>query len=239
MAHKIEKALYGPSIVEVVFGAILGLLAGVLAACIYLVFKPVATLRELPKEQPRGMVYYMPGSESKARGAAWQTKQKQFLAGTTVQLVEDELNSWLTSSIKLDAPPAAPKPKANAPAATPAPAADSPGSNQVFIPSKPNFKIANDKLQIGLNCTLNWYGMATDVTLQSTGTFTKDGDHFVYTPDTLYLGSCPVHYLPGVSPLLMSHLLAKGRVPDEFRDAWYKLNDVVVNGNSLKLVASQ
>lgn len=232
MARKIEKALYGPSIVEVIFGAILGLLAGVLAACVYLVFKPVPTVHELPKDRPRGMVYYLPGSESKARGAAWQTKQKQFLSGASVQLVEDELNSWLTSAIKLDAAPAAAKGGTAAPA-------DASASNQVFIPSKPNFKIANDKLQIGLNCTLNWYGMATDVTLQSTGTFTKDGDHFVYTPDTLYLGSCPVHFLPGASPLLMSHLLSKGKVPDEFRDAWYKLNDVVVNGTSLKLVASQ
>jgi len=237
MAHKIEKALYGPSIVEVICGAILGLIAGVLAACVYLVFKPVPTVRELPKEQPRGMIYYLPGSESKARGTAWQTKQKQFLSGTTVQVVEDELNSWLTSSIKLDAPPAAPKAKGNAPA--PAPAAGSATSNQIFIPTKPNFKIANDKLQIGMNCTLNWYGVMTDVTLQSTGTFTKDGGHFVYTPDTLYLGSCPLHLLPGVSPLLISHLFSKGKLPDEFRDAWYKLNDVVVSGTSLKLVAAQ
>lgn len=238
MARKIEKALYGPSIVEVICGAILGLAAGVLVACVYLVFKPVLTVHELPKDRPRGTVYYLPGSQSGARGSSWQTKQKQFLSGTTVQLVEDELNSWVSASIKLDAPPPAPKASGNTPAPTP-PAANSPTSNQIFIPTKPNFKIENDKLQIGLNCTLNWYGAMTDVTLQSTGTFTKDGDHFVYTPTTLYLGSCPLHLLPGVAPLLMSHLFSKGRVPDEFRDAWYKLNDVVVSGTSLKLVASQ
>lgn len=236
MARKIEKALYGPSIVEVVCGAILGLLAGVLAACVYLVFKPVPTVRELPKEQPRGMVYYLPGSESKARGAAWQMKQKQFLAGSSVQVNEDELNSWLTASIKLDAPPAAPgAPKGG----TPPPSSSGPAPDAIFIPSKPNFKIASDRLQVGMNCTLNWYGVMTDVTLQSTGVFTRDGDHFVYTPVTMYLGSCPLHYLPGVAPLLMSHLFSKGKVPDEFRDAWYKLNDVTVSGTSLKLVASQ
>jgi hypothetical protein len=236
MARKIEKALYGPSIVEVVCGAVLGLIAGVLTACVYLVFKPVPTVREIPKEQPRGMVYYLPGSESKVRGTAWQAKQKQFLSGTTVQLNEDELNSWLTASIKLDAPPASAKPAGNTPPPAP-PAGAVPDA--IFIPSKPNIKITGDKLQLGMNCTLNWYGVMTDVTFQSSGTFTKDGDHYVYTPETVYLGSCPLHYLPGVAPLLISHIISKGKAPDEFRDAWYKLNDVVVSGTSLKLIASQ
>ena len=236
MAHKIEKALYGPSLLEVFFGAVLGLLAGVLVACIYLVFKPVPTLKELPKERPHGMVYYLPGSDSKAKGAAWQTKQKQFLSGKSIQLIEDELNAWVTSSVKMDAPPAAPKDK---PKASTPPPAGAPAPDGILIPSKPNFKIVNDKLQIGLNCTLNWYGVMTDVTLQSTGTFTRDGAHFVYTPETLYLGSCPLHMLPSVSGLLMSHLTTKSKMPDEFRDAWFKLNDVVVLGGALKLVAAQ
>ncbi|MEO6993389.1 MAG: hypothetical protein ABI273_07155 [Lacunisphaera sp.] len=232
MAHKIEKALYGPSLTEVVLGAILGLLAGVLVACVYLVFKPVLTVRELPKDQPRGMVYYIPGANGNSRGSGWFAKQKLFLAGKSVQLVADELNGWVEGTVKLDAPPAA-APTTNA--KTPAPAG---ASNAIFTPSKPNFKIANDKLQIGMMCTLNWYGMMTNVVLQSTGTFTKDGDHYVYKPDTLYLGSCPLHLLPGVAGFLMSHIISTGKVPDEFRDAWYKLNDVEVRGGELKLVAA-
>ena len=231
MARKIEKALYGPSLTEVVCGAILGLIAGVLVACVYLVFKPVPTVRELPKDHPRGMVYYIPGANGNSRGAGWFAKQKLFLSGKTVQLVEDELNGWVAGTVKLDAPPA-PAANSKAPAAAGA-------SNAIFTPSKPNFKIADDKLQIGTTCTLNWYGMMTDVVLQSKGTFTKDGDHFVYKPETLYLGSCPLHLLPGVSNLLMSHVLAAGKVPDEFRDAWYKLNDVEIRGDELKLVAAQ
>ena len=237
MARKIEKALYGPSMTEVVCGAVLGLLAGVLVACLYLVFKPVATVKELPKERPRGMVYYLPGSDGKAKGAAWQTKQKQFLTGKSVQLVEDELNAWLAASIKMDAPP--PPPKNKPKADTPPPPGSAPVPDAIFIPSKPNFKIVNDKLQIGLNCTLNWYGLMTDVTLQSTGTFTRDGDHFVYTPETVYLGSCPLHLLPAVPGLLMSRITSLGKVPDEFRDSWYKLNDVGISGGVLKLVAAQ
>jgi len=235
MARKIEKALYGPSMLEVILGAILGLLAGGLAACVYLVFKPVPTLKAPAKEQERGMVYYLPGSESKARGSAWQAKQKQFLSGSSVQVNEDELNSWLAASIKLEAPPA-PAPAKPAGAA-PAPAGP-PVPDAIFIPSKPNFKIASDHLQFGLNCTLNWYGLMTDVTLQSNGTFKRDGDYIVYTPETLYLGSCPLHMIPAVPEFLMSRLLEKTKLPDEFKSAWHKLNDVSITGGTLKLVAA-
>ena len=34
---KLEKALYGPSMTEVALGAVLGLIVGVLAACVYLI----------------------------------------------------------------------------------------------------------------------------------------------------------------------------------------------------------
>ena len=78
---KIEKALYGPSTTEVALGALLGLIAGVLAACTYLVFKPVTQVKELPKEPIRGMLYYIPGADSNAKSRNWAAKQKQFVAG--------------------------------------------------------------------------------------------------------------------------------------------------------------
>ena len=88
---KIEKALYGPSVTEVALGAVLGLICGVLVACLYLVFKPVQQLKELPKEPSRSVVYYIPGSESSAKSKGWQAKQKQLIDGTGISLVEDEL----------------------------------------------------------------------------------------------------------------------------------------------------
>lgn len=225
MARKIEKALYGPSLTEVVLGALLGLLSGVAVACIYLVFKQVPTVRELPKEQPRGMVYYISGSDSSAKSAGWQAKQNLFLAGKSVQLVEEELNAWLSASM-------AASPQSGSAEASKA-------KDSIFTPSKPNFKIVNDRLQLGMNCTLNWYGMMKDVTLQTSGTFEKKGDHFVFKPEKLYLGSCPLHFIPGASGLLVSIIVDKEKVPDEFRVAWNNLNDVVVAGGTLKLVAAQ
>ena len=65
---KIEKALYGPSLTEVALGAVLGFIVGIVAACAYLVFKPVQQVLVMPEKakQSISVVYYLPGSESNA-----------------------------------------------------------------------------------------------------------------------------------------------------------------------------
>ena len=83
---KIEKALYGPSLTEVGLGAVLGLVAGVLAACVFLVFfKPVMPVKEMPPKdkQVQGTIYYLLGGDSSAKSRTWSAKQKQFVAGTS------------------------------------------------------------------------------------------------------------------------------------------------------------
>jgi hypothetical protein len=226
---KLEKALYGPSTTEVALGAVLGLIAGLLAACVYLVFKPVSQVKELPKEPVRGMVYYIPGSELNAKSRAWQAKQKQFIGGGSVELVEDEMNAWAAATF------AAPPPKAPAPGAAPAAKPAAPAGEGIFQPGTPNFKIKDGKLQIGFKCVLNWYGLTHEVTVVTTGGFKRSGDKFLFSPDTVYLGSCPLHLLPAVSGILMSHLINKKAVPDEIRSAWAKLDDVTLEGSVLKL----
>lgn len=227
---KIEKALYGPSLIEVALGAVLGLGAGVLAACVYLVFlKPVTTVKELPKEPVRGMVYYIPGSESGSKGRTWTAKQKQFVAGTNVTLIEEELNAWATSAF------AAAKPKPGAkPGETPAPGSG-PALDGIFNPGNPNFKITDGKLQIGTKCILNWYGLTKEVMLVTTGEIVSSGGKYVYSAETLYLGSCPIHLLPAVAGPLMSTLMDKKKAPDDINSAWAKLTDVTLEGNTLKL----
>lgn len=232
---KIEKALYGPSMTEVALGAVLGLVAGVLAACVYLVFKPVSQVKEMPAEDKivKGMVYFIPGNESGAKSRGWQAKQKTILNNATfsVDLVEEELNAWANT---LAAPaPAAPAPKAGAPAAEPA----KPAGDGIFNPGKPNFRVVDGKLQITAKCVLNWYGLAKEVTVITTGDFTKSGDTVVYAPATLYLGSCPVHMIPSLANPLMSHLIAREKVPDEVRAAWAKLDSVTIDKGTLKFVA--
>jgi hypothetical protein len=229
---KIEKALYGPSMTEVALGAILGLIAGVLVAGVYLVFKPVSQVKEMPAEDKivKSMVYFIPGNESSAKSRGWQAKQKQIISSPTftLDLVEDELNAWANT---LAAP--APAPKPGAPAGAPAPAGDG-----IFNPGKPNFKvITGNKLQISAKCVLNWYGLTKEVTVIATGTFAKSGDTVSFAAETLHLGSCPVHLLPSVGAPLMSHLVARTKVPDEVRAAWAKLDSVTIEGPKLTFVA--
>lgn len=230
---KVEKALYGPSTTEVALGAVLGLVAGVLVACVYLVFKPVAVVKELPKEPVRGTVYYVPGSESSARNKAWSAKQKQFTGGAGIELIEDELNAWAAATFSAVPAAAAPKPGA---AATPTPAAGAAAPDGgIFQPAAPNFKIADGKLRIGFKCVLNWYGLTHEVFVVATGEIRRSGDKFDFRPESLYLGSCPLHLLPSVANPLFAHLLGKKTVPDEIKSAWAKLGEVTIEGSILKL----
>lgn len=223
---KIEKALYGPSVTEVALGAILGLLAGVLAACVYLVLKPVSTVKELPKEPVRGMLYYIAGSDSTAKGRSWSAKEKQLAAGSSISVVEDELNAWAASTF-------ASGPKAPAAGGKAADAKVADGG--IFQPGTPNFRVVDGKLQIGTKCLLNWYGLTHEVMVITTGRLERSGDRFVFKPDTLHLGSCPMHLLPSVAAPLFDHLVGQKKIPDAIKSAWVKLDDVTIEGGALKL----
>jgi hypothetical protein len=241
---KIEKALYGPSLTEVALGAVLGLFLGVVAACIYLVFKPVQEVKELPKEPSRSVVYFIPGSESNAKSKGWQAKEKALIAGTGVQLVEDELNAWASSQAgpPVVAKPAA-KPKPGDKAKAPAKKADEAKADEgkaapldgFVIPAKLNFRIVGDKLQVGMKCTLNWYGLTYDTTVMATGGFRRSGDVFEFAADRVYLGSCPLHLVPAASGLLVSTIASKQKLSDDLRIALTRISAVNIEGGTLKL----
>jgi hypothetical protein len=240
MADKrIEKALYGPSTTEVALGALLGFLVGVLAACVYLVWKPVQKVTKLPEPDKivAGTVYFLPGTESSAKARNWQSKQKTFVAGGQIQLNEEELNAW---SASLGAPPAPPPANAGAKAKPEAKDAAKPAAPAGFlIPAPPNFRIADNKLQIGFKCTLNYFGLTYDVIVLATGTFEKQDGRFTFKPATFYFGSCPLHKLPGVSSFVGNRLLAAEKVPDEIRTAWAKISDIGLQGNLLTVATAR
>lgn len=233
---KLERALYGPSMTEVALGAVLGLIAGVLVAAVYLVFKPVQMVKEMPKEPVRGAVYYIPGSESNVKSRNWQAKQKQLVGSPTFSfdLVEDELNAW-ANTLASGAPAAAAAPKGAAPAA-PAPG-NAPAYDGIFNPGKPNFKIAGGKLHVAAKCVLNWYGLTYEVQVMASGTLDKSGDTVGFKPETLYLGSCPLHLIPAVAGPLAGHLISRVKVPDDMRAGWAKVDGATLEGATLKLVA--
>lgn len=224
---KVEKALYGPSTVEVALGAVLGLFFGVVFAAVYLVIKPVATVKEMPKEPVKGMVYHLSGRTDAVKARNWQAKATTFAKGGSVVATEEELNAWAASLAAASAAPAK--------SATPPPAAAAPANNDFLSAGGLNFRLDGDKLHVSQKVLLNYYGLSKEVVMQAEGGFARAGDGFVFRPERVYLGSCPMHMLPGLTPALARALVAKQKVPDDFRAAWARISDVAVDGGLLKI----
>ena len=92
-------------------------------------------------------------------------------------------------------------------------------------------------MQIGAKCTLSLFGVSQEMTVIATGGFRKSGEHFVFDPETVYVGSCPLHKIPGVTGPLLRKLAALQPVSDEMRAAWDKLTSVSLEGSTLRLAA--
>lgn len=229
MSKKIDRALYGPSWFEVIFGAFLSVVIGVVLAAVYLVTKPVATVKELPKEPVAGMVYHIEGSKDATKGRSWVAKRQQFVAGMSVQVTEEEINAAIAG---VNAP--APK-KPGAKAEEPAPAAEAkPGH---FAAGAPNFRIRDGEVQISVPVTVNTLELGLNLLVQARGTFEKQGDRYVFAPKTLLVGSCQVEKVPGVANAALRQFLGAQAIPEDIAGAWAKLANVTVEGALLKLEA--
>jgi hypothetical protein len=227
MSKKIDRALYGPSWTEVIFGALLSIVLGVVLAAAHLITKPVATVKEMPKEPVAGTVYHIEGSKDATKGRSWMAKRQQLVAGMSVTVSEEELNTAVTA---INTP--APK-KAGAkeePAAEPT----KPGA---FTPGAPNFRIRDQELQIAVPVTINTLDLGLNVLVQARGDFEKQGDQFVFTPRTLLVGSCPVEKIPGLTNVIMQKFVGAQKLPEDISGAWAKLANVAIDGTKLKLDA--
>ena len=247
MADKnIQKALYGPSYFEVALGAILGILVGVVAACLYFVFKPVEKVLQMPKDPVANVVYLVLGKDSTTRSKGWPAKQKTFVAGGEILVREEDLNAWgaTLSDYKPEDPktpkPAAPPVKPGAPAKPAAAAkAGEPVAEEkevFFAVGAPNFNIKEGRLQIALVCKLNYYGIGSDVWVKVTGRFTRTGDVYKFTPAEFYFGSCPLHLIPGAPAYVTSKLISELKVTDEMQLAWGKVSIITIEGDQLKII---
>ncbi len=226
MSKKIDRALYGPSWTEVIFGALLSIVLGVVLAAAYLVTKPVATVKEIPKEPVAGTIYHIEGSKDSTRGRSWVAKRQQLVAGMSVTVSEEELNTAVTA---VNAP--APK----KPGAKEEPAAEAkPGA---YTLGTPNFRIRDQALQIAVPVTINTLDLGLDVLVQARGDFEKQGEQFVFTPKSLLVGSCPVEKIPGLTNIIMHKFVGAQKMPEDIAGAWAKLASVSIDGTKLKLDA--
>ena len=234
MTTKSDKVLAGPSWTEVILGAALAVVLGAALAVVFLVFKPVVTAKELPKEPAKGVTYYLEGSKDAGKARQAAAKQKLFVQGGTVSLVEDELNTLAAPATAVVAAPAAKptKPGEKPKAEVVAPAKD------FFTPGAPNFRLREGVLQIGVPMRISALGLL-DVTVpvQARGTLVKQGEGFVFEAETFLFGSLAVHRLPAVQGFVMKRTLLAQKIPDEVAAAWAKLTHVSLEGATLKLAA--
>jgi hypothetical protein len=238
MSKKVQRALHGPSWTEVILGAVLSLVLGVVIGAVLLIVRPVVVKKEMPKDAEReaGAVYYLEGSRdtSKARQAA--AKRKAFAEGQSVTVTEEEINSLITPTAT---PAAAAAPKAGAKKENVAEKAKekaAAATNEMLATGTPNFRIRNGEMQVGVPVTIGVAGVDTQVVVQAKGkSFTKNGDVFVFEPDELYLGSCPLHRIPFAAGFVRTKFLSSQPIPDDIAAAWKKLSSVTIEGNALKL----
>lgn len=228
MSRKIDRALHGPSLVEVVLGAVLSLIIGVLLGASLLIFRPVIVVREMPKDDVRvpDALYFVEGSRDGSRGRDAAAKRKAFVGGESVSVIEDELNMLVGPAASFAAP-----------AGTTAPAADpkAPASDDMIATGTPNFRVREGELQVGVPVNFNVLGMNRKVVVQTRGGFEKQGDGFVYEPHTFYVGSLPVLRIPMLAGYARDRFLNAQPVPDDIKASWAKLAGVSIDGNVLNL----
>lgn len=233
MSKKTDRALHGPSWTEVILGAFLSLILGIVIGATLLILRPPVIAKDEPKERERGVVYYIEGSKDSSKAKQAAAKKQAFVAGQSVTVTEEEVNALL-------APAAAPAPgaakgaekgkeKKDGKEAEAAPAA----SDGYFTAGAPNVRIREGAVQVSVPVTIGLIDQK--VIAQAKGGFVKQGDIFVYEPETMYLGSCPVERLPLVAGLVRDKVLASQSIPEDVVAAWKKLANVTVEGNAVKL----
>ena len=84
--------------------------------------------------------------------------------------------------------------------------------------------------------TVSALGLSRDMVFQTRGKFVKGDNGYVFSPDELYLGSLPTHTVPHMTSLIMERVLAAQELPEDLKATWKKLNLVVVEDNTLRLV---
>ncbi len=232
---KTDRELRGPGFFEITLSVVLSIILGIVLACVYLVLKPVETVKEMPKEPVSGTVYYLEGSTDANKGRQWGRK-RQMLTETSsadVSFSEEELNAWIASVM--------PQTTVKHPPATKPANQAKPDSTKdeakgfSIIPDRLNFRIRNDVFQVGIPAMINIFGASIPMIVQARGHFSKGSDGFVFNADELYVGSLPTQSVPGLKNFFIRRAIAAQNIPDDMRTAWVKLTLLAVEGSVLHL----
>ncbi len=232
---KTERALRGPGLFEITLGVVLSIVLGVVLAGVHLVFKPVETVKETPKEPVAGTVYYLEGSTDTNKAKQWTRKRQMLVeAGPAdVSFSEEELNAWIASVMPQAKAKSAPVAKPATPPKIDAAKDEAKGFS--IVPDRPNFRIHNGVLQVGIPSTINFFGTSIPMVVQARGHFSQGINGFIFYADELYIGSLPAQRVPGLKDFLIRRAIAAQNIPDDLHAAWGKLKLVAIEGAVLHL----
>ncbi len=228
---KIERALRGPGLFEIIFGVILSVALGILLGAVHLALKPVVIVKEkeLPKDAADNSiyrpVYYVEGSTDVAKSQQWKRKQQILIEGQAgeISLTEEEINAFLAASIRVPAAPLPAAPAAGKPAAPVPPA------------PRVNVRISDSVFQFSMPTTTSLLGLDLPLFLQLRGGFVHGAEGFTFDPAEFYIGSLPIHRVPGLAGWLIKRMVAAQPPPQELAASWRKVTNVALDGNTLKL----
>jgi hypothetical protein len=222
-----HKKLKAPSWLEVGLGALLSVVLGVFLGVAYLVFKPVQNVKEIPKDAPSGVIYYIEGSRDYSRSSEADAARKGFAAGESVSIDEGELNMLLSHFGKAIAPAASQSAKPGDKAAAP---------DEKMVDVGPlNARLHEGKIQFADHVAFNVFGITGTVIVQARGYLEKNGGSYTFEPDTFSVGGCPLERFPIVRGWVMRKLLFPNPLPEDVAAAWPKLVGVSIEGSTLKL----
>jgi hypothetical protein len=194
------------------FFALLGAMVGGGLALLSLVAKPVEVLKKLPDDAASREVFYLPGERDSTRGKLWSLKRRTLLQGQSgvVSLNEEELNGWFSTVARSDTPrdPKAPPP--------------------TWVFEGLNFRVTENMLQVGLPITFNGFSDPMKIIVQCRGQVVPGTGRWYYRPSEFWVGSLPVHRLPGAIDYLVARELDESWVPLEALEAWKRVAEVSV-----------
>lgn len=198
------------------------MVVGVLLAGFNLAVIPPQAVNELPKEEDLkpGAVYFIRGSES--GGANWKSSRDALVSGTgPITVSEGMLNTWARAQFR----------------PTPSSGTDSLLSIEV-LPDPPGFRLTDDKMEISSNVRVNAFGSSFNFLSQARGVMVSKGGRWVFKPERVYLGSCPIPTTGGLAGLVLGRLTNSFAGHEEYVQlaiAWERLRSARVENGLLEL----
>lgn len=212
------------SLIEIIVGASLSMIFGLVASFVYLAFQPVQVLTEVPEEgefRSRGAFFVEGQSRGQFRNQ-WESLLNQIQQGGRIDLTirEDDLNHWASANFV-------------------APDEDElerPFFGGVF-PRDLNFRLDDNEIQVGLNMDYDGLGLRHIFRLQIIGSMESQRGRNQFDVDRVYLGQCRIPPFLGLRGFFLNRVRDSYPVPPVIENTLRDASVFEVREGEIRLVA--